>query len=143
MDAEERAKRKAAIQAIREGYVPQRSTSDTRLLRKSYVFPKVKTCATSGCKTLTFGGFFCTACASPVQKTALFEKTNQSIVPVVVDNGPLVIKRTVETYADVSSPKQIGPIGIAVVCLMVVLSLVAAYAQKHEDLRSTESIVTD
>jgi hypothetical protein len=145
MNDDERAERRAAIRAIERK--PQQSVSAireaARLARKNHSIAKMRSCQTPGCRTITFGGHFCTLCCSaPVQsivprvvEVSHVEKTNLTVEPFVVDHTGLV---------DTLPPKQIGPIGIAVVCLMVVLSLVAAYAQKTESSeRAGQSLVAD
>lgn len=145
MNDDERAERRAAIRAIERK--PQQSVSAireaARLARKNYSMTKMRSCQTPGCRTITFGGHFCTLCCSaPVQsivprvvEVSHVEKTNLTVEPFVVDHTGLV---------DTLPPKQIGPIGIAVVCLMIVLSLAAAYMQKHEDShRAGQTFVAD
>ena len=145
MNDDERAERRAAIRAIERK--PQQSVSAireaARLARKNYSMTKMRSCQTPGCRTITFGGHFCTLCCSaPVQsivprvvEVSHVEKTNLTVEPFVVDHTGSV---------DVLPPKQIGPIGIAVVCLMIVLSLAAAYMQKHEDShRAGQTFVAD
>ena len=157
MNDDERAERRAAIRAIERK--PQQSVSAireaARLARKNYSMATMRSCQTPGCRTITFGGHFCTLCCSaPVQsivprviEVSHVEKTNLTVEPVVIGklafvDGPLEVKHT--GLVDTLPPKQIGPIGIAVVCLMIVLSLAAAYMQKHEDShRAGQTFVAD
>jgi hypothetical protein len=135
MNDDERAERRAAIKAIsrRTPKELEAIREATRFARKNYVVPKASLCQTHDCKTIVYGGSFCTMCSSPAPeiepvKVAMFQ----------VSAAPKIVELPVN-----KPQKAIGPVGIAVVCLMIVFSLVAAYAQKNSESRATQALVAD
>jgi hypothetical protein len=106
-------------------------------MQKSHMIPKPSRCRTHNCKTIVYGGHFCTLCSG-------------STFNLNPDPGPEIVV-TYEHRAALEMPnlstvkpaKALSPVGLAVVCLTIVFNLVAAYAQKHEDVRAEHSIVAD
>jgi len=129
-DDQQRAERRAAIRAISRR-TPQELAAireAARFARKNYVPPKPALCQTDDCKTIVYGGRVCTLCSSP---TPEIELVNDQI-PAAPEIVELCVERP---------QKSIGPVGIAVVCLMIVFSLVASYMQRHEESRTSGSVI--
>lgn len=84
-------------------------------MQKSHMIPKPSRCRTHNCKTIVYGGHFCTLCSGS----------------------------TFNLNPEIEKPAKARPVGLAVVCLMIVFSLVATYAQKHVDERAEQSLVAD
>lgn len=146
MDAEERATRRAAIQALQR---KPRSASEiresARLSRKICTQTVLFVCHTYKCRTFTTG-YFCTLCSSiqtSIEPEAYEEMNNFQNKPESDDVAYARRVAAAEALNNLPNNRgpQISPVGFAVVCLMIVFSLVAAYLQKHEEATRAEHVL--
>jgi hypothetical protein len=127
MTEEERAARRAAIEEIKKNRQPS-AIRETRS-RRSHAMP-LGLCPTPFCKTVTMRGptgvsVLCFMCAS---KSITAEPAEKDA--------------SVESYLSVEQ-RPTSPVAWAALGLMVVLTIAAAYMQKHEDQRSVSTLVAD
>jgi hypothetical protein len=152
MDDSERAKRREAIKALGRNPPSSAEIRDKlRLTRKDYAFPKIRSCWGHDCRTVVFGGGLCTFCSftqAEIEIAAAHAWVERAqITPEAeVDVAHATRARDAQEVNDLPNNRgpRVSPVGLAVVCLMIVFSLVAAYAQKHEESRvSAQQIAGD
>jgi len=136
-----RAKRRTTIKALGRD-TPRDSLAilaALRISRANYTFPKIQSCRTMGCGTIVVGGILCTSCSFPqaeAEVKVVHTQPREARPPAEPEfDGLRDLDRQRETH--------VSPVGVAIACLVVLISLAAAFTQNRGESQTEQVIVAD